>query len=98
MSKLAKKVAFVTGGSRGIGAAVAKLDEFGKFVTSLDVQERHGNVRRAERFFRQAQEADGILAAGKKQRGAFKLSCDFTHNVNRLGFKILQMVEMITAH
>ena len=74
------------------GAAVAKLDEFGKFVAGLDVQERHRNVRRTERLFRETQQADGILAAGKKQDGTFKLGRDFTHDVNRLGFQILQMV------
>ena len=72
--------------------------QLGKFVAGLDVQERHGNVRGAERFFREAQQADGILAAGKEQGGAFKLGGDFAHDVNRLGFQILQMVKMVTAH
>ena len=79
-------------------AAVAELDEFGKFVAGFDVQKRHRNVRRTERLFREAQQADGILAAGKEQGGTFKLGGDFAHDVNRLGFEILQMVQMIAAH
>jgi hypothetical protein len=85
-------------GAEFLGPPVAEFDQLGKFVAGLDVQERHGNVRRAERLFREAQQADGILAAGKEQGGTLKFGGDFTHDVNRLGFQILQMIEMIAAH
>ena len=81
-----------------LGAPVAEFDEFGKFMAGFDVQKRHRDVGRAKRLFREAQQADGILAAGKKQGGALKFPGDFAHDVNRLGFEILQMVEMVTAH
>ena len=64
-------------------------------MAGVDVEKRHRDVRRTERLFREAQQADGILAAGKEQGGALKFGRDFTHDVNRLGFEILQMVEMI---
>jgi hypothetical protein len=64
-------------------------------VAGLDVQKRHRNVGRAKRLFREAQEADGILAAGEEQGGAFKLGGDFTHDVNRFCFQILQMIKMV---
>jgi len=73
-------------------ATVAKFNEFGKFMAGFDVQKRHRNVRRTKRFFREAQQADGILAAGKKQGRALEFARDFTHDVNRLRFEILQMV------
>ena len=79
-------------------ATVAEIDQFGKFVARLNVKERHRNVRRPKRLFRETQQADGILAAGEQERGAFKFRRHFTHDVNGLCFQKLQMVEMITAH
>ena len=65
-------------------APVAKLDQLGKLMAGLDIQKRHRYVGRPERLFREAQQADGVFAAGKEQDGAFKLGGDFTHDVNRL--------------
>ena len=67
-------------------------------MARLDVEKRHRDVGRAEGLFRQAQQADGILAAGKEQRRALEFPGDFTHDVNRLGFQILQMIQMIRTH
>ena len=67
-------------------------------MTGIDVQKRHRKFRRAKRFFREAKQADRILAAGKKQRGPLKLGRDFAHHVDGFRFEILQMIEMITAH
>ena len=67
-------------------------------MAGLDVQKRHGNLRRPKRLFRQAQQTDGILAARKEQGGTLKLGGDFAHDVNRLGFQKLQMIEMIGTH
>ena len=61
-------------------------------MAGFHVEKRHRNVRRAKRFFREAQQADGIFAAGKKQGGALEFGGDFTHDVNRLRFEKLQMV------
>ena len=85
-------------GAKLLGAAVAELDEFWKFVAGLDVEERHGNVRGAKGFFREAQEADGILAAGKEQGGALELGGDLAHDMDRLGFEMLQMIKMVATH
>ncbi len=76
-------------------AAVAELIQFGKMMAGVHVQKRHRDVGRAERLFGEAQQADGILAAGEQQGRALELRGDFTHDVNRLGFEILQMVEMV---
>ena len=40
---------------------------------------------------------DGILAAGEEQGGALEFRRDFTHDVNRFRFQVLQMVQMITV-
>ncbi len=79
-------------------APVAEFNQLRKFVAGFDVKKRHRNVRRAERLLREAQQADGILAAGEEQGGALEFSGDLTHDVNRLGFQILQMVEMVRTH
>ena len=59
-------------------------------MAGVDVEKRHRNVRRAERFFREPQQADGILAAGKEQRRPLKFGGDFAHDVNGFGFEILR--------
>ena len=85
-------------GAQFLRPAVAEADQFGKFVAGLDVKERHRNVRGPERLFGQAQQADGVFAAGEQQHRSLKLRRHFTHHVNGLGFQILQMIQMITAH
>ena len=72
-----------------------ELNEFGELVPGLNVQEWHRDVRRAERLFGEAQEADGVLAAGEQQRRALELARDLTHDVDGLGLQILQMVQMV---
>ena len=67
-------------------------------MSGINVEQRHGDVGRAERLFGQAQQADGILAAGEEQGGVLEFRRDFTHDVNRFRFQILQMVEMVTVH
>ena len=49
-------------------------------------------------LFGQAQQTDGILAAGEHQRGPLELRGDFAHDVDGLGFEVLKMVEVVTAH
>ena len=43
-------------------ASVAKFVQFGKMMTGIDVEQRHGDVRRAKGLFRQAQQANGVFA------------------------------------
>jgi hypothetical protein len=64
-------------------------------VAGVDVEQWHRDVGRAERLFREAQQADGVLAAGKQQGRPLELGGDFAHDVDRLGFEVLQMVEMV---
>ena len=78
--------------------AIAEFDQFGKFVAGLDVEKRQRNIRRPEGLFCQAQQADGILAAGEQQGGALEFPGDLTHDVNRFRFQKLQMIKMVTAH
>jgi hypothetical protein len=61
-------------------------------TAGFHIEERHGDFRRAEGFLGEAQEADGILAAGEEQGGALELAGDFAHDVNRFGLEILQVV------
>ena len=46
-------------------------------------------------FFREPQQADRIFAAGKKQRGPLEFRGHFAHDVNRFGFEILKMIQVI---
>jgi hypothetical protein len=82
-------------GTKLLGAAVAELNQLWKFVAGLDVEERHWDVRGAKGLFREAQQADGILAARKEQGGALELGGDLAHDVDRLRFEMLQMIKMI---
>jgi len=67
-------------------------------MAGIDVEQRHRNLGRAERFFGEAEEADGILAAGKEQRGALEFAGDFAHHVDGFGLKVLKVVEVVVAH
>ena len=67
-------------------------------MAGVNVEQRHRDVRRAERLFRQTQQANGILAAGEQQGGPLKFRRDFAHDVNRFRFQILQMVQMVAVH
>ena len=62
------------------------------------LSKRHRDVGGAEGLLRQAQQADGILAAGEQQGGPLELGGDFAHHVDGLGFQILEMVEMVAVH
>ncbi len=79
-------------------APVAELVQLREIVAGVHVEKRHRDVRRAERLLRQAQQADGILAAGKEQGRALELGGDLTHDVDGFGFQILQMVEVVRMH
>ena len=47
------------------GAPVTKLVELGEMMAGVHIEQRHGQFGGAKRFFRQAQQADGILAPRK---------------------------------
>ena len=79
-------------------APVAEFVQFREMMAGVHVEQRHRDVGRAERLFRQAQQADGILAAGEEQGRPLEFRRDFTHDVNRFGFQILQVIQMITVH
>ena len=85
-------------GAEFLGAAITEFIQFGEMMAGIHVEQRHWDVGRAERFFRQAQQGNGILAAGEEQGGPIELRRDFTHDVNRLGFQVLQMVQVIAVH
>ena len=79
-------------------ASVAKFVQFGKMMAGIDVEQRQGDVRRPKGLFRQAQQANGVFAAGEQERRPFEFGGDFAQDVNRFGFQILKMVEMIGIH
>ena len=66
-------------------------------MPGIDVQKRHGNVGGAKRLFRQSHQTNRILATGEHQAGPVKFRGDFTDDVNRFRFEVLQMVEMVTV-
>jgi hypothetical protein len=70
----------------------------GKLVAGLDVEERHRQVGRPEGLFGEAQEADGILAAGEEQRGPLELGRHLAHDVDGFGLQVLEMVKMVGGH
>jgi len=71
------------------GAAVTEFVKLGKMMAGVDVEQWQWQLGRAEGFLRQAQEADGILAAGKEQRGPFEFAGDLAHDVNGFGLEVL---------
>ena len=61
---------------------VAARDHFREIVLGVDMHQRERKLRRTERLLREAQHHDGILAAGKQQRGIFALRRDLAHDVD----------------
>ena len=55
------------------GPAVAELVQLREMMAGVDVEQRHRDVGGAEGLFRQAQQADGVLAAGEEQRRAARI-------------------------
>src|SRR5881397_2721492 len=70
-----------------------ELNEFREMMARVHIEERHRDVRGTEGFLGQAQEADGILAAGEQQRRPLKLRGDLAHDVDGFGFEVLKMIE-----
>jgi len=85
-------------GAELLRRAVAEPTPLGEVVAGVDVEQRQRHLRRAERLLGEAQEADGILAAGKKQRGAFEFARDLAHDVDGFGFEMLEMIEVVGRH
>ncbi len=75
-------------------APVAKVDDFGKIVAGVDVQQREGERPRPERLVRQAQQDERILAAGEQQGGVAALAGDFAQDVDRLGLEPAEVVRV----
>lgn len=67
-------------------------------MPGLDVKEGHGDIGRPEGFLREAEDTDRVLTTGEKNSRTLELRRDFAQDVHRLGFEVLEVVEMITAH
>ena len=67
-------------------------------VAGIDVEQRHRQVGGPEGLFGEPQETDGVLAAGEQQRRAFEFAGDLAHDMDGLGFEVLEVVEMVVAH
>jgi len=80
------------------GAAVAKIVEFGEVVPGVDVEQRHRQLRGTERFFREAQEADRILAAGEQNRRTVEFARDLAHDVDRFRLEPVEVIEVVGTH
>ena len=74
------------------GAMIAKGDDLRKIVSGIDVQQRKGKRTGAECLFRQAQQHQGILAAGKEQGRVAALARNFAQDVNCLRFEPAEMI------
>ena len=79
-------------------AAITEVIQFRKVMARVHVKKRHRDVGWPERLFSKTQQADGILAAREHQRGPLKLRGDLTHDVDSLGFEVLQVVQVIRTH
>jgi hypothetical protein len=82
-------------GAELLRATIAKFVQLGKMMAGIDVEQRHGEVRRPKSLFRQAQQANGVFAAREKERRPLEFGSDFAHDVNRLGLQILEVIEMV---
>ena len=71
---------------------IAKGDDLRKIVSGIDVQQRKGKRTGAECLFRQAQQHQGILAAGEEQGRVAALPRNFAQDVNRLRFEPAEMI------
>ena len=79
-------------------AAVAEFVQLGEVMPGVDVEQRHREVGGAKGLLREAQQADGVFAAGEEQRRPLEVGRDFAHHVDGLGLQVLQMVEMVAVH
>jgi len=52
-----------------------------------------GKAGRTERLLCQPQHDDRVLAAREEQHWALKLRGDLTHDVNRLGFQLIEVAD-----
>jgi hypothetical protein len=66
------------------GAPIAEGDHLRIVVAGVDVQEREGEPAGPERLLREAEQADGVLAAREEERGARALARDLAEDVDRL--------------
>jgi hypothetical protein len=80
------------------GAAVAELIQLGEVVAGVDIQQRQRQFGRAEGLLGEPQEADGVLPAGEEQGGPLKFTRHLAHEVDGLGFEVLQVVEVVGSH
>jgi len=74
-----------------LGAMVAERNDLGKVVPGVDVQQRKWEAARPKRFFRQPQQDNGVLAAGKQQRRIFALRSHFPQDVDGFAFQRVEM-------
>ena len=67
-------------------------------MARLHIEKRHRQVRRPEGFLGQAQQADGIFAAGEQQGRTFEFGGHLAHDVDGLGLEVLEVVELVASH
>src|SRR5204862_4525592 len=80
-----------------LDTAIAELDDLGEVVARVDVHQREREARRAERLLGQAQQHDRVLAAREEQHGALELRGDLAHDVDRLGFEVAEVGQLVTG-
>jgi hypothetical protein len=78
-------------GAGPLGQIIPELDGFGEIVPGIDVQERKRKRSGTKCLQGQVHHHNGILAAGKKQDGTFKLCGHFAHHKYGLFFENAKM-------
>ena len=71
---------------------------FREIVAGIDVDEREGHARRPEGLAGEPGHDDGVLAAGEKQGGVFKLGGGFAQDEDGFGFELVEVAEVVVGH
>ena len=77
-------------------AAVAELEDLGEVVAGVDVHDREGELGRPEGLLREAQQHDGVLAAGEEQHGPLELGGHLAHDEDGLRLEGVQVADAAT--
>ena len=72
-------------------APVAELEHLGEVVAGVDVDDGERERPGPERLLGQAQQHDGVLAAGEQQRRALELAGDLAQHVDGVGLERRQL-------
>ncbi len=73
------------------GVAIAEVDHLLEFVRRIYMQKGKGHRARKKGFLSEAEKDGGVFTDRVKQHGALAFGDDFSHDMNALRFKLLEM-------